>query len=167
MHTQYTCSRAHTTLAPNGAQQDPAETLPPPGTAGHQAHHPGLSPRQHLFSGCGPLGVGSGAHTPHGFQNDWHSLRSHHRQRDDRLCHQAQLDGTSAGYRQYRSPHPRVGSRDLGSVVVRSPGIVGNQRNPKSAKDQRWGGLCLALPEPLWSQPLISASPSHGTSGSW
>lgn len=45
-----TRSCAHATLAPNGEQQDPAETLPPPGTAGHQEHRQDLSPRQHL---CG------------------------------------------------------------------------------------------------------------------
>lgn len=95
----------------------------------------------------------SGAHTPHGFQNDWHFLRSHRRQRDDRLCHQAQLDGTSAGYRQYRSPHPVGGSRDLGSAVVMSPGIVGiretqNQQKISGGMSSVWHYLNLAGPSP-------------------
>lgn len=77
----------------------------------------GLGP--YLFSDSGSHGAGSGAHRPHGFQNGWHSLHSHHRQRGDRpLCCLAQPDGTSAGCRQYRSPHPEAGSRGLRPMVV-------------------------------------------------
>lgn len=107
----------------------------------------------YLSPGSGPSGVGSGAHRPHGSQNGWHSLHSHHRQRDDRPpCHLPQPDDTSAGCRQYRSPHPVEVSRDLGLIGVR-----------EVSRD----GLCLPLPKSLLGQTPVSPSPSQGASGFW
>lgn len=104
------------------------------------------------FPGSGPPGVGSGVRRPHGSQNGWHSLHSHRRQRGDRtLCHLPQLDGTSAGCRQYRSPHPAEANRGLGRWGVRRSAGVVAVRDDWGRQEVSRDQLCLPLPESHWA----------------
>lgn len=110
------------------------------------------------FPGSGPPGEGSGVHRPHGSQNGWHSLHSHHRQRGDRLlCHLPQFDGTSAGCRQYRSPRPAGGNRDLGQWgVSRSAGVVAVREGLGSVGGQQEPALPTPPQIPLGPAAILT-----------